>query len=79
MVSWTSGRQLDSRLPLSFVLMSQKKQPQRNPEFHRFVYEDRPDWWPDTVSYSNDAIKTMPMTMLENLHRTIISVGGSIK
>ena len=50
----------------------------RRPSVIRFVYADRPTWWPDSIAYSCDAFKVMGRDVLEPLHKTIITVGRRI-
>ena len=50
----------------------------RRPSVIRFVYADRPTWWPDSIAYSCDAFKVMGRDVLEPLHKTIITVGRRV-
>jgi hypothetical protein len=50
----------------------------RLPTTIRFVYEDRPGWWPDSIPYSSDAAKGLGRDVLEPLHKTLIEVRARV-
>lgn len=53
----------------------QNGQPSRDPRVVRFVYEDRPEWWPAELTYTKQAIDTMQWDVLKPLHARVIQVG----
>ena len=47
----------------------------RDPNITRFVYEDRPEWWPDIIGFSSEGVEKLTRGALVELHNIVVLVG----